>query len=556
MGLNPSSLLVEMMKLPTVTLGTLCQFDANPLRNMGRLGKYGARFYTAMNKIVSNRSQFGGHLITPLQDDAFLDHITQGDKEMKQFIKDKAANYNNIAEANNARSFSGGDVFGSETGRSAFQSKTNKVQTWLSNPLSIVEQGNRLISFCANYEAMRDLEKSNPGKLDKILERSQIYQDMRQRNPDWKPWQAGTMYAVDEENGAPGKVDRSPYLQGVGGAFIIPFFSFDQTVLESAIKMFHRGVDGKRALGVMLGATALLAGIMGLPGARMLMKGGQALQNATQGTDYDWQQAIRESASHYIGSRPSLMLTNGLLRAYGGMEISQRISLPIPGEDILMNLLGIEAGKTSDVLGVEGSMMENAANAWRGYMNGQTVAASLGQMMPNSVANLSKAYQLTQRGAMNNVGGNATRALPPDQISNWSVIARALGMTSDQIASANEQIYDQKMKGKELETADHRFTQRAENAFMMMQDAMRTGDKDKALDWQAKFKEALQDKAKFAEQHKVPFNASSFINQLKQSAIQRQMPLAMTKSSLGGKPGMYNGSMGTYQYFTDLRGGK
>lgn len=554
MGGNMSSLLVEMTKVPTATLGNLNQFRPNSLKNMATLGKFSKRYYTALNKIWNARSQFGGHLITPLHNEDFLNHITGGDKEMNAFIKDYAAKYGNITEASANRAFGGGEQFGTETGKSNFQSKTNKIQTWLTNPLSVVEQGNRLISFCANYEVMKELEQHQPGKLDQILQKNQIYQDMRQRNPDWKPWQAGTMYAVDEENGAPGKIDRSPYLQGVGGAFIQPFFSFDHQMLEGMIKMFNRGPEGKKALGVMLGSIALLAGIQGLPGARLLMKGGQALQNSITGTDPDWEQAIRESMTPVVGARNSLMVTNGLLRAYGGMEISQRISLPLPGEDLLLNLLGVEAGKTSSVLGVEGSMIQNASNAWRGYMNGQSASASLGQMLPNSIGNLERAYQLTQRGAMNNVGGQATRAVPPDQMSNWSVISRALGITSDQIASANEQIYAQKMKGKELQTADHRFTQQAENALMSMQDAQKQGNTSAALDAQQKLIQVVKNKAAFAAEHKVPFNGASFLNQLTQSSIQRQMPLGMSKQNLGGKTGLYNGSLGTYQYFTDLRG--
>jgi hypothetical protein len=556
MGGNMSSLLVESLKVPTVTLGNLNQFRPNPLKNMATLGKYATRYVTALDKIVKGRSQFGGHLITPLHNEDFLNHFCQGDKEMAAFIKNYAANYGNITEASANRAFGGGDIYGSETGKSNFQSKTNKIQTWLSNPLSVVEQGNRLLSFAANYETMRELEQTQPGKLDQLLSKNQIYQDMRSRNPDWKPWQAGTMYAVDEENGAPGKIDRSPYLQGVGGAFVLPFFSFDHTALESMVKMFNRGSDGRKALGVMMGMFALTAGIQGLPGARLLLKGGQALQNSFTGSDPDWEQSIRESMAPVVGNRNSLMVTNGILRAYGGMEISQRISLPLPGEDLLLNLLGVDAGKTSDVLGVEGSMIQNASNAWRAYMNGQSAGASLGQMLPNSVGNIEKAYQLSQRGAMNNVGGNATRAVPPDQLSNWSVISRALGITSDQIASANEQIYDQKMKGKELQTADNRFTQQAAMAFMQMQDAQRAGDTSAVLANQEKLSDVLQAKAAFASKHNVPFNGSSFMNQLKQTSMQRQMPLAETKQNLGGKAGIFNGSIGTYQYFSNLRGGQ
>lgn len=556
MGGNMSSLLVESLKVPTVTLGNLNQFRANPLRNMATLGKYATRYVAGWDKIIKGRSQFGGHLITPLTDDAFLNHFCKGDKEMAAFIKNYAANYGNITEASANRAFGGGVIYGSETGKSNFQSKTNKVQTWLSNPLSLIEQGNRLVSFAANYETMRELEQTQPGKLDQLLQKNQIYQDMRQRNPDWKPWQAGTMYAVDEENGAPGKIDRSPYLQGVGGAFVLPFFSFDHTALESMIKMFNRGTDGKKALGVMMGMFALTAGIQGLPGARLLLKGGQALQNSLTGSDPDWEQSIRESMAPIVGNRNSLMVTNGILRAYGGMEISQRISLPLPGEDLLLNLLGVDAGKTSDVLGVEGSMIQNASNSWRAYMNGQSAGASLGQMLPNSVGNIEKAYQLTQRGAMNNVGGNATRAVPPDQLSNWSVISRALGITSDQIASANEQIYDQKMKGKELQTADNRFTQQASMALMQMQDAARQGDTSTVLSSQEKLSQVMQAKAAFASKHNVPFNGPSFMNQLKQTSMQRQMPLAETRQNLGGKAGIFNGSIGTYQYFSNLRNGQ
>ena len=552
MGGNLSSLLVETLKLPTVTLGNMSQYDMNVLRNMNRIRENGTRYVTAIGKVWKHRDEFGGNVTVPLDNEDFLRHITGGDKEKMDFLK-KVAHYNNIAEASSTRSFAGGDAFGSETGMSGFNSKWNKIQTFLSNPLATVEQGARLVSFLSTYDAMKHMEETQPGKLDQILSTNEIYKDLRERNPDWKPWQAGAMYSVDEENGAPGKIDRAPYLQGFTGAFTIPFFTFDQAALESIIKMYHRGPEGKKALGVMMGAFAFTAGLMGLPGARLLIKGGQAIQNDIEGTDYDWEQAIRQGAAPYIGARNAMMLTNGVLRAYGGTAISQRISLPLPGEDILMNLLGVDSGKTTDVLGVEGSIIQNASNAWRSYMNGQSATASLSDMMPNAMGNLFRAYELTQRGAMNNLGGNATRALRPDQLSDWSVISRAIGMTSSQIANANEQIYQEKIRSKALTVADHRFTQQAAMALMEQLDAQRAGNSSKAAEANAQLQQALQAKAQFAKENGIPLNMNSFMKQLMEITIQRQMPLQPTNESLGGKTGKFLGSMGIYRYFTNLR---
>jgi hypothetical protein len=544
MGGNMSSLLVETMKLPTATLGNLNQINPNPLNNMAMIGKY-------MAKSLKYTKELNYKFGAVHSEDIINKMLANKDIDQDEAKAIKIALDTNRLAESNTRTYATGDTYGTETAQGQFANKASQAALWLSKPLAMVERMIRTTSFMANFNTMRAKETQVPGFLDKLYQTNEIYKDMRQRNPDWSPALCAALYACDEENGTPGKVDRSPYLQGAGGAILIPFMSFDHNVLESMVKMYNRGTDGRRALGVMLGAFALFSGVQGLPGMKLLLNTSQAAYNSINGTDYDWEYLIKKQIADDTGSaKAGVLVTNGALRAFGNIEISERIGLPIPGEDVLMNLMG-QQGHSLDTLGVEGNMINNAASAWNAYRNGQPGFASIAQaIMPTAASNMEKAYLLSTRGAMSGMGGVAPyRALPPDQVSTWSVMARALGLTSDQIASANEQIHETKMQSKETQTADARFQQRMAYAQMTAMDAAKNGDSQGVQAAQEDLKQAAMEYAKFCQDNHLPLDMASKMNELRQQMVQREEPLAPTRANLGGKQGLYRGTFGVNQFW-------
>ncbi len=512
MGGNLSSALLQVFTLPTTTLGTMTQFNPNVLQNMKLIGKW--------FKLGLDFMSFDPKFLTSSATDVFLKHINkiQDRRDLSNTQKEFIITMLKSMQIRGATAEDqlGYQAFETRSTLGRTKEKLSHVAHLLGKPISVMEQITRFATTMANFEMF----ETNPAAVERAMrvltDNEKLQATLRDKR--WSKLQALALFAMDDAHAIFGKTGRTPYQTGIGGALFFPFMTYPHQMLELLARMYSkRGAEGRRGFYTTLISMALLAGLIGLPGAELLKELAEAVYKQISGIDKDFDLMIREKMYDLTGDPVyGKMLTQGMVRTFLGLDVGRRIGLAVPGQDILMTMAGIKSDPSA-IFGVSGSLLNAISEAWNEYNNdgpGINVAAAL---MPVGAANALKAVSYTERGIATKRG---VALVQPEEMTKFSIMSRALGFTSDQIATAREaQFYAMLREGK-YTTAMNRYRHRAKKAAMEIIRGRRLKDASMIQNGTDKYQKILQEVQMFGKENKLPVDFRSF-NQSVQRAAYR-----------------------------------
>jgi hypothetical protein len=406
------------------------------------------------------------------------------------------------------------------------KAKTNTISHLLGVPVSVAEQTTRFATAMSAYDIA-----TMPGVLDqanKVLAKDNRWQAFKaDKNKTYLTEQEKfALFIMDEAHAVFGKLGRVEYQRSIGGALVFPFMTYPHQMLELMGRLYGRGVDGRRGLMVTLTALFLISGLMGLPGAEMLKEMLEALEKQFTGSEEDIDLLIREKMYAMTGS-PTFgkFLTQGVGRSLFGMDISKRVGLPVPGQEIAFAMTGVRGDATS-ILGVQGSLITSLATAFKEWNSDSGVVPVAAALTPVAFANLLKAYQYTEDGVDTQRG---TKLLTADEVTAKTVISRALGVTTDQIATQREkQYYKLLLENKHKPKVDS-FREQAKDAKAKEMRAQKKGDFTEVKKQQERRKEVYQKLVDYHREHEMPIDLIAFNRSVVKDALQRNDPAMKLK---------------------------
>lgn len=516
MGGNISTALVQMITIPTITNSYMNMYNPNLLENSKYLAKWstiGAKHFlpTIKKRILSA----DGHAT-----------VNFGDKDaieaaMKEGMSEQNATYL-LKEIHRMRGqavedFVGFEPFETRSLGGQIKKKMSKAGYYLGLPIGVMEQYTRFISNMALY----DMLSNNPQALAKAKEHhgnDYRYQAMKFNRPTYSEAEVLASFTMDNAHASFGKYGRAPYMRGFGGLFF-PFTLYTHTMLEGLVKMYSYGPDGRRALMLSLGSMFIIGGLMGLPGAELLKELLEELQKHTTGVEQDYDLLIREMIYKQTGSDTAAkFFTQGFGRAFGGVELSRRTGLPVPGTDLILMLTGAKEAPTSDVFGVAGGILPSLGEGFRAFNEGD-FSNVLAAITPVAGSNLVKAANMMTEGVKTKSG---YQLLTPEEVTATTAALKAIGFTSDQVASAREELfYGKILNNRKYTTGVEGFRNKAKKHYTDFKRHKKNGNQEKASQAFGEYREVLHDYVEFARDNKIPADMPSFVRSIIQTGQQR-----------------------------------
>jgi hypothetical protein len=507
MGGNFSSALLQVMTLPTTTLGSMSQYNPNLFQNAKLFSKY---FTVAMNEFADNEvSVFeDGVYIFRLDNPKLLSTLKNKHKfseDEVQFVK-RLFNDGRTGAAF-LEEQTGKKNFETRTTSGKFKDKFSKYSHFLGTPISAMEQATRFASAMAHYHMF----KTNPEAVKRalrVLENDHRFQQQRKLSKK-SLIEDLAYFGLDEAHAVFGKVGRGGLLRGGLGAFVFPFMTYPQNVLEFMIRMAGRGPEGKQALIVTAGAIFMFSGLIGLPGGELAKELLEAAYKITAGEEIDIEYLIREKLTDVTGDpRPGMFVTQGLFRALLNMDVSRRIGVPIPGQELILAMMGVR-GDMSDLLGVLGSMLSQGVAAWRAYATDESGLKVASMMTPTAVSNVLKAASYYDEGVRTARG---TQLVSKEDIRNnpVEIFMRAMGITTGRIASAREEQYWRQTENKAIRPKMDSFRTRGKNYATKQMEALKEGRPEEAEKWREKYQDLIKEVGEYLNRKKQPYDMASF----------------------------------------------
>ena len=518
MGGNLSTAILQIFTLPTLTLGNMMKFNSNILSNSVALNKY----WWSMTRYFVNKMSFhDSNAFIHFDDPDTLARLVKD----KVFVDDRQAKFNQWMVSQNylgallTEEYAGRKRYETRDFSGKFREGLSSAANFLGIPVSIAEQATRFTTINAVYEQLRKLPNADE-KIMRVLGNDQRFLAQVKANPNLDLVENATLFTMDESHSVMGRVSRAPYQRGIGGALFVPFQGYTQNALESMARMWGQGKEGKIALATTLGSFMVFAGMLGLPGAGLLKELYEAALKATTGEEMDLDMAIREKIYNATGSeRLGKFATQGILRA-GGLDFSKRIGIPIPGEDLLLSILGIR-GDASDILGVQGSVLTQLANAWNNYNNDASLGTTVASLSPTALANILKAKEYADDGVYTS---KRTKLVDSKDLGMESVILRGLGFTSGEVADYRERNFYAKLLENRFTPYLNTQRERAKNHLYKFYKNKESGDIKGAEVEMEKYKTILSEVSKKSLDNKYPINLASFQRSVLQGAMQRLYP--------------------------------
>ena len=521
MGGNVSTAALQLMTLPTTTLAGMSQFDPNPIANMARIGKW--------FKVAVEMAPRG---LISSEDTGGLVHLAFDDPQALQRLINKGTIDQQTADLI-SRLYKEGKTRGLLTeealGSSQFETrslggKARKLFRTVGNatgaPITIGEQLTRF----ATTMAMHDLLRTKPKALSrakKVYGNNPLFQAKQRLEPNKSFVDHAAEFQMDEAHAVFGKVGRPEFMRSYGGALVFPFMTYPQQAIEFLIRMLGRGPEGRRGAYMMLSTLFLFSGLMGLPGGELLKELLEEVEKQATGSEEDFDLLIREKIYDATGdARFAKFVTQGIGRGYGDVDIARRVGLPIPGQEILLNVLGIR-GQPSDVLGVSGSLISGIGQAWNDYQNGASGVKIASSLLPVAPANTLKALSYGDEGVATRRG---VQLLTPDEVSNRTIAARAIGITTDQIATKREEQYLSQLLETRHRTALDRFRAKAKSTATKMRRARIKGDFQEAKALQQELRTVIMELRSYAREEGIPVDIKAFMRSVNEAAQQRIDP--------------------------------
>jgi hypothetical protein len=228
---------------------------------------------------------------------------------------------------------------------------------------------------------------------------------------------------------------------------------------------------------------------------------------------------IREKIYEQTGDvKFAKFVTQGVGRAYFGLDVAKRIGVPLWPQQFVLNVLGLQGQSSSASLGVAGSLLDGMATAWNEYNNESSAVTVASALMPTAPANLLKAYQFTQTGVATKKG---VMLVPPDEVKASTVFGKALGVTTDQIATKREEQFAKILYERKDVVAIERFRTRGKKIFAELLKAREDKDFDRVKELQSDYQEVLNEYRDYAKRNKIIPDLGSFNTSVIKGARQR-----------------------------------
>jgi hypothetical protein len=360
-------------------------------------------------------------------------------------------------------------------------------------------------------------------RADKILAKDERWKAMVENSPDMTKAQHMSKYFMDEAHGVYGKLGRPELYRRSGGALFFPFMTFPHYAIEGMIRALGQGSDGLRQVAALYVALGVTSGLMGSPGAGTIAKLGSAAASQATGSNIDLENSMYEMIYSATGSETAAKsLTYGLGRSLLGIDMSKRIGIPdLPGSNVLYAALGISP--TSAAYGVEGSIVNSIFTAFKEGMAGAPIHTVMAAMYPTFAKNISSAFDMQSQGLMS--GGKDPRTIiTPEEISQKSMILKALGVTSDQIATYKAKYQEALMQtgNKKWSIAFDRVKMQGTAIKADLMRAQQEHDYEAVIELNAKYKELMTGFRDFLKENKIQGSAWVQMNtQIRKMAQQR-----------------------------------
>ena len=521
MGLNTSTALLQTMTLPTSTSAVMNQYNPNYFQNLKSIGKW-TKFAVMYLKHVSSGHTIleDGSVYTDIADPTLLRKLVK-----KGTITQAQANHlfkggqEGIFKATQTEEYVGYQKFETRSLGGALKGKMAKGAQMLGIPISLMENATRIATNMALFE-MFETKPHVKKKALEILKNDARFQALVNNDKSRSETEHLANFSMDEAHAVFGKIARPQYQRGILGVMAFPFMTYPHQMLELLGTFYGRGADGKRALAVMLFSLMFFSGLIGLPGAELAKELYEEIEKQVTGSEEDIDLLIREATYGKTGSRPAgKMITQGFFRAYMNTDIARRIGLTIPGQDLLLNILGVR-GNSSDVLGVQGSVANSIVGAFGDYMEGESTATVLAGLSPVAVSNVLKGYAMKESGVKTR---RNFMLLPPEEVSAADRIARVIGFTTDTIAERREEAFFSQIANRKHRTGITKFRNRAKGIMERHMRASRNNDYDEVLSYKEDYDILIQELINYVRDNEIAsFDFASFNRSIIKAAGQRQ----------------------------------
>ena len=508
LGMNPVSAILQAATLPTSTHMSMNTYNPAPIKNAMYIGKW---FKKAMALSGHNiRDHKTGTLLNDFSNRKVIDDLIS----KKFFHPDAAKNkeygdfFHLMANSGHMEGFYRNElvakgVRGTDTKADKAYHMANKISNYAGTALGFMETATRIATVMAHYDMIRN-EKAVMDRANRVLKDDKVYQAML-KNTRFTPEQTLALFGMDEAHAVFSKAARGTFQRGIAGV-LMPFTQYPVQTLEYMGRQLSRGPEGRAALAMNLGALMVMSGALGLPGANIMKDAAEAAYKKATGHNVDLEELVREKAME-MGATPAMsaFLTQGFSSPILGMDLGKRIGFgdAIPMADLLLSLFGIRGNSVLDSMGVQGSIIKNATQAWDAYNSGQSGTEVAAKLMPSAISNALQGYNYGQHGVRTAKGDTL---IPASQVTPGMQLLKGIGITPGKVADARENLYFTKMKENEWTDFISQNTRLLSSLRTQRILAAKEADKDKADEYLRKEQEVISSLRKWQKDTGYPLN--------------------------------------------------
>jgi hypothetical protein len=238
---------------------------------------------------------------------------------------------------------------------------------------SAAEQFNRRVTFIAAYKMARDKGMADP--------------------------YAFAVQAISETQGVYNKGNKPSWARGAVGGTLFTFKQFSISYLEFLVRMWGKGPEGKKAVGLALGVLFLMSGMGGMPGADDLDDVIDGFMQRVLGRSFDSKQAKKEFFASILGQSGAEFVMSGVSGIPGmPIDVANRMGASnfLPGTGIFTKKRDY-AQDFKEVIGPAGTLFTNAGTFAAKLAAGDVTGAG-GALLPVAAQNVVKAIDMAQMG--------------------------------------------------------------------------------------------------------------------------------------------------------------
>jgi hypothetical protein len=362
MGANPSSAALQLASMLTFMPTTLTMVTGSPIsaaKNIYKAARIVPKFLEkpqTVNPLLADSIMSYGDADT--HEKLVKDHVIS--RETSELVKNA---YNEgILQALYTSDFVGAPSDYTTKGlKGKWQERRNNVVRASGFMMRAAEEYSRGVQAIAAILSLED--PANTLRIHKNLMQNDAYyrslvNDSASKEPDK---QYIIKFLVDKSLGEYGREGRSAFQNTIAAVTVLPFATYPVQMLLNIYEMVSGayGKDGRRAGLYTLGTIGLTAGLWGLPGTAALKETVELVIQQILGEDRDLDEELRAWAARNGVKDVGIILSEGVINAFSGVDLASRISYDIPFyTEFVRSLQGETTMDIGDLAGVGGSVVE------------------------------------------------------------------------------------------------------------------------------------------------------------------------------------------------------